>query len=340
VNTVTDNGLGGGNTALLLTEFSNDSLTDAVVSRTETVGGRVLALQHQGDGSFAQAIENPAANAIEDLALANAEFYALSGEASKVEVFSLSGSIFVANRTVSAQEAFATMTIADFFPDPNNGLDIAVLGSSARALVSGPQPIGNFVLASPLTNLTIPNIVAASIDADNDNRLDLVIASSNGLSIFFNEGNGFSSPGLSGFLFQEPGQLIAANLTGDAKEELLVLEHPAAGSPNIRIFQKKLCNNGDCFTEIDISSFPGVVDAIAVGDVDENGEIDIVSTSANGVRVDFNRNGLFVRSNLVSPSSFTGNPALKVSLADMNGDDHLDLVVMTLSDLRVFLAEP
>lgn len=201
--------------------------------------------------------------------------------------------------------------------DNNGSLDLLV------GLDNGEQQI----FVNDGTGVFTPRILPAQmggqtlIDLNGDGRLDLFAVEANAFVIWLDNGSG-------GYTGQS--QPVEGDMTG---QPYALGDLDGDGDLDLRVGAKLWANNGsgsfiDTQTSIDISLLkPGWlydVQAIALGDLDNDGDLDmVILTSSGGAGVWLNLGGFAF--------SYTGRPfgdsfSEAYALGDLNGDGYLDLI--------------
>ena len=196
--------------------------------------------------------------------------------------------------------------------------------------------VGNGTFSRQITYSTGPNCQPSfviTVDVNGDNKLDIVVASSNGnnIGVLFNVGNGTLTSQTICSTGDGSGSrsLTTADMNGDNKPDIIVAN---SDIDNVCV----LLNLGDgTFTIPSIystgyGSFPH---SVTTADVDGDGKRDIIVANygTNIVNVLVNvGNGMFTSGTIY----LTGNryPPYPVTLIDVNGDHKPDIIGVNYGD--------
>ncbi|MEB3292084.1 MAG: DUF4347 domain-containing protein, partial [Synechococcales bacterium] len=231
-------------------------------------------------------------------------------------------------------------------------LDI-VLGNFGGAS----QLLLNNGTANPFSNVTpinftnsLTTIAVALGDVNGDGRLDVIFGNEQAPSqIFLNSGtaNPFSDPALTfGSATDRTTAIALADVNGDGRLDVIQAQAPTPGTnppapAPTRLFLNTGTSNPFSGTPQTIGNGTDATGAIALGDVNGDGRIDLVLGNVGQPSRLFVNNGTATPFSDVAQTIATGGDPAKngnvtsVSLADVNGDSRLDLVLTVLADASV-----
>lgn len=181
----------------------------------------------------------------------------------------------------------------------------------------------------------LPGVESSSLawgDFDRDGDLDLLVTGQTGFSagqvqsisrVYVNEGGAFSDlgAGLPG-VYRGAGEW--ADFDNDGDLDILITGYSAGDQPITRLFRNNLCAGGACsqqpdpfFSEVD-AGLPGLGDSSAAwGDVDLDGDLDLVLIGKDAPGADGSPHAYLFRNNSVK---FSARPPY-------DDDDESDLMV-------------
>ena len=173
-------------------------------------------------------------------------------------------------------------------------------------------------------------LYAANLDGDSD--FDLLFAHSNLIGWLENDGRGRFSPHTIMESAEEPESIAAADLDGDGDLDVL-----SASKRGDEIFwHENLDGKGDFSEKKVISSLVDEGRAAVAIDVDNDGDLDVVSASLRDSKVAWYENtdglGSFGDQQVISSDTL----ALSATASDLDGDGNQDLIVATVFDLVWF----
>jgi hypothetical protein len=251
----------------------------------------------------------------------------------------------------ASTSAPSSIAMADLNGDGK--LDLVTANVGADTLSVFIQPASGVFTAAPtstlngtvLATLTDPYSVKA-IDVDGDGDLDLVSANhgSNNLIVWTQGPAGTFTPvtPASGGL-SAPSDVAGADLNRDGRMDLVVANTGAATNA-IAIYFRSAAGTYPLTPSTTIGgTIAGAPVSVAVGDIDGDGDIDIVSAnqSTNNITI-FHQSGPGVfpagQVDTIGGPGITDGPS-SVALGDINGDGQLDIVCAdrTGNDLTVFI---
>jgi hypothetical protein len=255
--------------------------------------------------------------------------------------FNLPSSIVVGDFNADGFPDLAVVTTFVNGPPPHSGF-VAVVQQH-------PSAPGTFGPGVHYATGTDPQMVAAA-DLDGDGRLDLVVSNtgSGDISIFIQDhaNPGTFLPAVVMPVGGHPDGLAIGDLNGDGKPDIVV----ATGSSNLAVLMQNPAGPpGSFLPPVQVAVGKPAI-AVAIGDVNGDHKPDLVVLTS-----DNNGNGdvAVLLQDPVHPGSFlpatefaAGAQPIALKLADVNGDNLLDIVVANLgstsgpSSVSVLLQDP
>jgi len=215
--------------------------------------------------------------------------------------------------------------------DGDGDLDMVMANASkSNRIYINNDGLGNFTGSDFVVNQGNTSVALGDVDGDGD--LDIVLASTKGGAnrVYINNGAGPNR-------FTDSGQALGAksslsialgDVDGDGDLDMAVANYGqgfSSGSSN------RLYTNDGAGGFTDSGQVLGLKNstAIALGDVDGDGDLDMVvaNSTGQGNRIYFNDGGSFTDSG----QALGNHSSQSIALGDVDGDGDLDLVVANLS---------
>jgi hypothetical protein len=329
-----------GSTALAVGDFTGNGKLDAVI---QVYFGLYLSLGN-GDGSFQNPVVISNAPSVNVQGLLVGDFnhdhkldIALGG------VWVLLGNGDGTFRTpILSPAATAPMVAVDINRDGE--LDLACFtGSnysySATVVILLGNGDGTFMDTTSAALASTSYYAGPGVTADfnGDGKLDLAVAESgypNGqVSVELGKGNGiFGQPIVSALATSGTNLMLTGDFNGDGKSDLVALDGSGTG------FEVLMGGGDGTFATPMDTQLNYSINSLAVGDFNKDGKSDVVFTTAynNSPSVNIylsNGDGTFTQG-----AQYVVYPSATVTVADVNGDGNLDLIVISPNyNLLVFL---
>jgi hypothetical protein len=329
--------------------FDNDNYLDVVVADSEN--DQVHILLGSGNGTFTTLTTYDGISESDPLMVAVADFN--NDNRSDIVVANYGANNILVLRGYSnipsaritnyffGQPASKPLSVAIIDFDHDNALDIITNAVQNSVVVLSGYNNGTFVSETIYStgNNSSPQYICAS-DLNNDSRMDIVTANrgSDSVGVLLGYGNGTFATvtTYSTGIGSAPWWVALGDVNNDNRLDIISAN---TGSSSIGILLGH--SNGTFATvvtnSIDIGS---TLYSVAVGDVNNDNRTDIViplfSTYNVGVLFGYG-NGTFGEITLYS-TGYNSYP-ISIALADLNGDNHLDIIVTNngADNLGIFL---
>ena len=332
LNVRVDYATGGYPTSVAVGDLDDDGHIDlAVVNSNQTI--RIL--RNVGDGSFVADGDfatgaNPRCVAIGDLDGDGKPDLAVANyDADTISVLrNLRDHSFAPHVDYTAGSVPTAIAIGDLNGDGNT--DLAVVNQFGNS-ISVLRNLGNGTVATKVDYASGDRPVSIVIgDLNGDGKPELAVANSgnnargNSVSVLRNLGNGTFATKVDYATAQRPVSIAIGDLNGDDRPDLATANNGFSGSGrSVSVLLN--AGNGTFAPKVEALTADGPY-AIAIGDLDGDGRLDVATANAGSNSVSVLRNvgkGQFTPSRNYS----TGATPSWIALADLDGDCFLDIAV-------------
>ncbi len=335
---------------LLLGDFNSDGNPDLVLGSLTNSGSNVMLLMAgNGDGTFKTPVQIASFGSVGVVAGVDADFngdhkldFAVTlfpgpGPGNVAVILGNGNGTFQAPVTYSLGVGAQSLTAADFNGDGKLDLAVAVFASAPSKFCCGVSILlgngdGTFQAARTFRSVTdgFPGTIAAG-DFNGDGKTDLVVANTHNddVTVLLGNGDGTFKPPQNWAAGQVVVDVVVGDFNLDGKLDLAAVDF-LGNSVSI------LLGRGDggfraardFFSGASGVGFVFVNTFGAVGDFNEDGKPDLAVTNQNGVISVLLALGGGRFGSPVQYQTGVNLPEQQVAVADLNGDHHLDLVVV------------
>lgn len=247
-----------------------------------------------------------------------------------------SGTItFAARQDIVSGAAPHSVKVGDFDSDGRKDLAFVNGGGASFSILKNTSSSGAISFASSVDISTPANPKALTLnDFDADGGLDVAVGFAAEVRVYRGLGSlNFAQPVILS-VTSSLEAMTSGDLTGDRKPEIAAV---SSGANLLTVYHNTSSPGGLSFSGgvgLATGVFPS---AVAVGDLNHDGAIDIVVSNATSNTISYFRNtssggGLSLQSKV---DVTTGNGPSGVSIGEMNGDGKLDVVVTNSGDASV-----
>ncbi len=304
--------------AIAISDFYLNGKPDIVVASSST--GSIQLLTGNGDGTFnpvpaLTTLSIPTSLAVADFNGDGAPDLVIGyASGSNVSIaLNVPGAGFSQLTSVPAGSAPYAVTVGDFNGDGNADIAAADLNANTVSILLG-NGDGTFRTTSPFPTGLQPVAIAAG-DLDGDGKTDLVVASasSNSLVVLYGNGDGTFTEASQISIGAPPAAVALADLNGDGQMDIAVV---AGGQLLVLYGSSRSFGAPVTIGPADTNS-----SALALGAIDGQGHIDVVSSSAAGNNVEIFLDDALTATTLAaeSPTVLFGRPVtLTATVAPAN----------------------
>src|SRR5271157_4918191 len=235
-----------------------------------------------------------------------------------------------------ASSPLSSVVSGDFNGDGKPDLTVTQAGTKLITVLLG-RGDGTFQTGTPYTVGSNPAFVIAT-DVNNDNITDLVTANQSGntFSVLLGNGDGTFKPSMDFVAGNSPRALATGDFNGDGHPDLAIVNF------SDHTISVPLGNGDGTFRAARAYNVDLDRKSVAAGDLDGDGKPDLVVTNFCGTDATCASNGTVSVLLGVGDGTYKfaasyplGAGPLSVALADLNGDQKLDLIAVNRGDKSV-----
>lgn len=204
--------------------------------------------------------------------------------------------------------------------DRDGDLDLVAVGSSGGQILRN-QGNGTFTVQQFSTPFVPSDMILR--DMNNDGFLDLVLREYDFAVALNNRAGSFQAPVVTRVGATQAGEIGAFDLDGDGDLDIVATDP----GPAARVYLFRNLGDGVTFAFVTSIGGAGLPFGVDGGDVDHDGDIDLMFDNALGMTLYFGNNDF----TFAGPEP-TGTPGYPFRLVDINADGDLDIVYQQPQD--------
>lgn len=249
--------------------------------------------------------------------------------------------VFALYSTTEVGDAPRSLSAADFNGDGIEDMAVANMEDHSISILLG-YGIGDHSLGifeeSSVYSTGLTPVDVKSVDLDNDGRIDIVTANTNGasVSIFWGEGDGTFSVSQEIYINSvnvKPTQVVSADITGDGIPDIITSNGKKSSISFIR------GKGGRAYAtpqQVRLGLAGAAPAALTAADFNNDGRIDLAVANKDVGKVSVLIQGS--NGKVASKRHFdTGKKQLDIAAADIDNDGIVDLVTPSITDNAVYV---